>query len=235
MNGKRSIAARVLLALLAGLSGVLAGCSGNRQYETAVCTLGDISGTYADQKPRVAEMIKAGILPALVPGDSLFFITIDSNSFNDDNLKQKMTLDYRPSYANQQKLEFARKLDRFASGDARSSHTDISGAMMLCDDYLKSSGAGTKLMIIFSDMQEDLEQGMKRVFSKNEFNGIHIAAMNVIKLARDSSDPQVYRDRLNSWKQRVMNAGAADWQVLYQASHIPEFIEKAKRIGARGN
>jgi hypothetical protein len=215
--------------LVAGLFFLVAGCSGNRQYETAMCALGDISGTYADQKPTVVNLIKAGILPSMVPGDSLFFITIDSNSYNEDNLKQKVTLDYRPSYANRQKLEFANALDDFAASNARSSYTDISGAMMLCGDYLKSTGAGTKLMFIFSDMEEDLEQGVTRVFEKDEFDGIHIAAMNVIKLAKDSSDPQVYRDRLRDWDKKVMDAGAAEWQVLFQASHIPEFIEKAKK------
>ena len=228
MNSRMRLSAG-MRCLLAGLLLLLAGCSGNRQYETAVCALGDISGTYADQKPTVANLIKAGILPSMAPGDSLFFITIDSNSYNEDNLKQKVTLDYRPSYANQQKLEFARKLDDFAAGGERSSHTDISGAMMLCSDYLKSTGAGTKLMFIFSDMEEDLENGVTRVFEKDEFKGIHIAAMNVIKLAKDSSDPQVYRDRLREWDKRVMAAGAAEWQVLLQASHIPEFIDKAKK------
>jgi hypothetical protein len=229
MKAKPVLIAVARLSLLAGLACLLASCTGNRKYETAMCALGDISGTYADQKPKVAELIKAGILPAMVPGDSLFFITIDSNSYNEKNLKQKVTLDYRPSYANQQKLEFAKKLDQFAASDARSSHTDVSGAMMLCGDYLKSTGAGNKVMFIFSDMQEDLEKGVKRVFDKDEFKGIHIAAMNVIKLARDSDDPQVYRDRLKKWKKRVMDAGAAEWQVLFQASHIPEFIANAKK------
>ena len=219
----------LMRCLLAGLFFLLAGCTGNRQYETAVCALGDISGTYADQKPTVVNLIKAGILPSMVPGDSLFFITIDSNSYNEDNLRQKVTLDYRPSNANQQKLAFARGLDTFAASGARSSYTDISGAMMLCGDYLKSTGAGTKLMFIFSDMEEDLQKGDTRAFEKDEFKGIHIAAMNVIKLAKDSSDPQVYRDRLRGWEKKAMNAEASEWQVLLQASHIPDFIEKAKK------
>lgn len=213
----------ILLAIMLLAS---AGCTENRSYETAMCALTDISGTYADEKPRVVNLIKTGILPAMVPGDSLFFITIDSNSFSEENLKRKVTLDYRPSHANRQKLEFARALDAFARGDERSANTDISGAMMLCGDYLKNTGAGTQLMLIFSDMQEDLQRGVKRTFGKNEFSGIHIAAMNVIKLARDSSNPQVYRDRLRLWQDRVINAGAAGWQVIFEPSHIPEFIKQ---------
>jgi hypothetical protein len=229
MNEKSLLPAVIRGLLVAGLFSLVTGCTGNREYETAVCALGDISGTYADQKPTVANLIKAGILPSMVPGDSLFFITIDSNSYKEDNLKQKVTLDYRPSYANQQKLEFAKGLDDFAASSASSNYTDVSGAMMLCSDYLKSTGAGTKLMFIFSDMKEDLEKGVTRVFENDEFKGIHIAAMNVIKLAKDSRDPQEYRDRLREWDKKVMAAGAAEWQVLFQASHIPEFIEKAKK------
>jgi len=214
--------------LIAGLFLIITGCTENKSYETAMCALTDISGTYADEKPNVINLIKTGILPAMVPGDSLFFITIDSNSFNEENLKHKVTLDYRPSYANRQKLEFAQALDNFAAGNEQSSNTDISGAMMLCSDYLKSTGAGSQLMFIFSDMQEDLQQGITRTFETNEFDGIRIAAMNVIKLARDSSDPQVYRDRLRRWEKKVTEAGAAEWQVIFEPSHIPEFIKQGR-------
>lgn len=207
---------------------LLPACTENKAYETAVCTLADVSGTYAEEKSRVADIIKAGVLPAMDPGDSLFFITIDSNSFNEENLKYKTTLDYRPSRANKQKLGFADALDTFASDSTRSGYTDISGAMMLCSDYLKSTGAGTQLMFIFSDMAEDLEPGVTRRFQDDELAGVHIAAMNVIKLARDSSDPAVYRQRLQAWQDRLTAAGAADWQVIFEAAHIPEFIDHSR-------
>lgn len=228
MKNKRESIAIMPYVLLVALYFFLAGCSDNEAYETAICTLADISGTYADEKENVAKSIKAGILPAMVPGDSLFFVTIDSNSFNEENLKQKVTLDYRPSYANNQKLTFAKSLDEFASGAERSSHTDISGAMMLCNDYLKRTGASTQLMFIFSDMEEDLEKGVTRTFDEDEFQNVHFAALNVIKLSKDSIDPQVYRDRLRKWEQRLKDAGAAEWQVIFEAAHIPKFIEQSK-------
>ena len=34
------------------------------------------------------------------PGDSLFFVKIDSNSYSEENLVTKLTLDYRPTRAN---------------------------------------------------------------------------------------------------------------------------------------
>ena len=229
MNLIRDFSAPIRIALLAAIVSFLAGCSENRAYETAICALVDISGTYADEKVNVARLIKAGILPGMVTGDSLFFISIDSNSFNEDNLKQRVKLDYRPSFANQQKLEFASKLDTFATSPEQSSFTDISGALMLCSDYLKSTGARTQLAIIFSDMQEELQPGVDRRFEEDEFSDFHIAAMNVIRLAGDSTDPRIYRERLRDWERKVLEAGAAEWQVIFEASQIPVFIETAKQ------
>jgi hypothetical protein len=57
MNGKSLLPAVIRGLLVAGLFSLVAGCSGNREYETAVCSLGDISGTYADQKPTVVNLI----------------------------------------------------------------------------------------------------------------------------------------------------------------------------------
>ena len=228
MKHKTDITTGLRTVLLGMLLSILTACSENSAYETAICALVDISGTYADEKGNVARLIKAGILPEMISGDSLFFITIDSNSFSEENLKQKVKLDYRPSFANQQKLDFANALDKFASGMERSSYTDISGAMMLCSDYLKSTDARTQLMFIFSDMQEDLEDGIARVFEDDEFTNINIAAMNVIRLARDSSDPRIFRDRLRDWESKVSKAGASNWEVILEPVQIPKFIEQAK-------
>ncbi|HEY3487108.1 MAG TPA: VWA domain-containing protein, partial [Gammaproteobacteria bacterium] len=141
---KRTIKISMAVLIAFGLSG----CGDSKQYETAMCALVDISGTYAHEKPNVVKIIKAGLIPNLEPGDSLFFITIDSNSYNEEDLQAKVTLDYIPSKANSQKLEFANKLDEFAKGELRSQYTDISGAMMLCSDYLKNTGSGNKAIIV---------------------------------------------------------------------------------------
>ena len=82
------------------LGGTLVACSDNKQYETSYCALVDTSGTYAREKGDVVKIVKAGIVPQMVPGDSLFFVKIDSNSYAEENLVTKMTLDYRPTKAN---------------------------------------------------------------------------------------------------------------------------------------
>lgn len=207
---------------------IFAGCSDNKRYETAICALADISGTYADQKQDVVRIIKAGLVPNLEPGDSLFFITIDSNSYDEENLKFKLNLDYIPSKANDQKLGFATRLDEFAENPARSKYTDISGAMMLCADYLRNTGSGNQAMVIFSDMKEELQPGLKRDFSETEFADMHIAALNVIKLQGDSNNPEIYRNRLSKWEERVMKSGAGGWDIIIDASKIPEYVEQLK-------
>ncbi len=207
---------------------VVAACTDSKQYETSFCALVDISGTYSSEKGSVVNIIKAGILPEMIPGDSLYFITIDSNSYTKDNLITKLTLDYRPTKANQQKFTLSKKLDKFASGNAKSRLTDISGAMMLCSDYLKEAQSGTQVMFVFSDMFEELPAGVVRKFAYDEFSGIDVAAMNVIKLNKDSSNPEVYRNRLKDWDERVVGSGANSWTTLLDATKIQEFIDKVK-------
>jgi hypothetical protein len=217
---------KILLTI--ALASSLGACSESKDFETAYCALVDISGTYAKQKPHVVKTVKAGIVPQMVPGDSLFFVTIDSNSYTEKNLVAKLTLDYRPTMANSQKVEVAKKLEKFGRGNARSNLTDISGALMLCADYLKASKAGTRVMFVFSDMNEELPKGVVRKFDENEFEGIDVVAMNIIKLSKDSANPEVYRKRLEKWEQRTTSAGARSWGTLIDSTKIPDYIHQVK-------
>lgn len=210
---------------IAGATLLAAACSDGKQYATAACTLVDVSGTYSQQKGEVARIVKAGILPRLMPGDSLFLVAIDSNSYEEGNLLAQVTVDYVPSKASEQKLGFAKALDRFAASGARSTHTDISGAMMLCADRLRSTGAANQAIFVFSDMQEDLQKGLKREFKRDEFKGIHVTALNVIKLKKDAADPEVYRNRLRTWEKKLLSRGAATWEVILDPVRIPEYFD----------
>ena len=216
------------LVLAVSVTAAAAACSDNKRYETSYCALIDVSGTYASEKDTVVNTIKAGIVPEMIPGDSLFFVMIDSNSYSEDNLVTKMTLDYRPTKANSQKLAVAARLDDFGKGRARSRMTDISGALMLCSDYLKSTQSGTQVMFVFSDMNEELPKGVVRNFAADEFDGIDIVAMNIIKLKKDSTNPEVYRTRLQEWEQRTLDSGARSWKTLVDATKIPEYIYEVK-------
>lgn len=219
---------KIYTVLIFASAVLLSSCSDNKQYETAICALADISGTYAKEKKSMVKIIKAGIIPKLVPGDSLFLITIDSNSYNDKNLKGKLSLDYRPSKANEQRIEFAAILDDFAEKNDNAKFTDISGAMMLCSGYLKSTMAGTQIMFIFSDMKEELKPGIKRSFNNDEFENMNIAAMNVIKLNKDSNDPQVYRSRIKKWEKRVLKHSAESWNAALVPTDISDYLDSLR-------
>ena len=103
-----------LLTAFAGA--VLVSCSSGAQYAHAVVALVDVSGTYADQKPEVVNVIRKGLLPRLTPGDSLVVIRIDDESYKKSNVEASVTLDVRPSKANAQKLAFANSLDGSRAG-----------------------------------------------------------------------------------------------------------------------
>src|SRR5262249_12419703 len=69
------------LALLCTAALCLNGCSDASNDSQAVAVLIDVSGTYADQKPDVARIVKREVLPGLVPGDTLAVVRIDSASY----------------------------------------------------------------------------------------------------------------------------------------------------------
>jgi len=208
-----------LLPVLAAVS-VALGCADARDHRQSVCALIDVSGTYADQRAEVASVIKRQVLPELLPGDTLLVIRIDSQSYEKDNVEALVTLDERPSRANAQKLAVAKRLDAFAASAPTSEYTDIPGAMMLGAEYLREIGAGSRVMLVFSDLHEDLPAGTRRQLEERELDGVSVVAMNVKRLHADGADPAVFRGRLSDWERRVTSAGAAGWQTLADAGRL---------------
>jgi hypothetical protein len=204
------------------------GCSDGHRYEQAVAVLIDVSGTYANEKGEVVKILKREVLPALVPGDTLLVLRIDSESYQKDNLETLVTFDHRPSHANAQKLGVAKKLDEFASRAERSEYTDIPGAMMLAAEYLHEIPSGSRVMLVFSDMREDLPEGATRRLAETEFQGIQMVAMNVKRLASDNDDPTRFRTRLARWEQAVTKSGALGWRTLMDATQLPGYLDEIR-------
>ena len=71
---------RALVPIAAALLAL--GCTDTHRYDQAICALIDVSGTYADQKAEVVRILKRDVLPAMVPGDTLIVIRIDSQSYD---------------------------------------------------------------------------------------------------------------------------------------------------------
>lgn len=215
----KAIKAVALIALLA-----LLGCSSGHEYEQALCVVIDVSGTYVDQVAEVCKIVRTGILPHTLPGDSVVVILIDDQSYEEANVVAKIALDHRPSHANAQKLAFADQLALFARTAERSEFTDIPGALMLASDHLKETGAGSKVILIFSDLKEDLPPGTVRQFDADEFAGIDVVAVNVKRLQGDNVNPEIYRQRLLDWQKRVTASSASQWKVVVDPAKLPELL-----------
>jgi len=214
--------AKIVLAIVIGA--LLLGACESRRYDQAIAVLIDVSGTYADQKAGTVDVIKREILPNMVPGDTLLVIRIDSESYERGNVETLLTLDRRPSHANAQKLAAAKKLNSFAVRKGSSKHTDIPGALMLAAEYLSEIQAGSSTILLFSDMQEDLPPGFRRELEENELENVHVVAMNVKRLGRDTADPKQFRKRLATWEKRVVSAGAAEWRTLMDTAKLPTYL-----------
>jgi hypothetical protein len=162
------------LAILA-LTALALGCGESRRYDQAIGVLIDVSGTYSDERKETVNVIKREVLPNMVPGDTLIVIRIDSESYDKENVESLLTLDRRPSHANAQKLALARKLDAFAGESHGSQHTDIPGAIMLASEYLSEVGSDSRVMLIFSDMQEDPRSNLGLGRARQERRGPRLA------------------------------------------------------------
>lgn len=213
---------RLVMMLVAATA--IGGCTDGSEYAQAICALIDTSGTYADQRDEVLDILQQGLLPKLLPGDSLLLVRIDSDSYAKENLEARLTLDNRPSYANAQKMAFADRLDELRANLKRSKYTDITGAMMLCTEYLAETRAGTRTILVFSDMKEELPRGTKRTLDATEFAGTRLVAMNVKRLKADNADPTRYRKRLLRWGELVTSKGATDWRVIHDPDRLMAYL-----------
>lgn len=213
-------------ATLALAALVLCSCSSGAQYAHAIVALVDVSGTYADQKAEVVNVIRKGLLPRMTPGDTLVVIRIDDESYRKQNVEASVTLDVRPSRANAQKLALASVLEEFQKRPVHTQHTDIRGAMMLGAEYLRESNAGRRTMVVFSDMEEDLPRGVKREMAADELKGVSVLAMNVKRLAHDNANPTSYRQRLSSWEKQLIGHGARQFKVVLDPEKLSELIDE---------
>ncbi len=214
---------RLLVAslLLAGVSA----CTDQRSHSQAVYMLVDTSGTYA-QEVRKAQLIINYLLGTLQSGDSLAVARVRSRSFNEKDIIAKVTFDSRPSQANAQKRAFRDKIDAFVKSVSGSAYTDITGGLIQGGMFLNETGAGKKTILIFSDMQEELDKATIRSFPIS-LKDIRIVALNVVKLKADNIDPRRYLGRLEAWQKRVENAGASEWRVINDIEHLDAVLSRS--------
>lgn len=210
------------LIISIALTVVLAACGQSTPKNRAVYLLIDTSGTYTEELTK-AQGILNYLLATLESGDSIAVARIDSGSFSEKDVIAKVTFDERPSVANDQKRLFKNNMDKFVDTVTRgSAHTDITGAILQSVEYLNETGAGEKYVLVFSDLEEDLQKGHIRDFPI-ALDGIHVVALNVTKLRSDNIDPRDYLKRLDNWQQRVVDGGG-DWRVVNDFDRLDTLI-----------
>jgi hypothetical protein len=223
-NGRTVVKRRAFLASipLLGLT-PLAACTDPRSHAHAVYLLVDTSGTYAEEVGK-AELIVNYLLGSLQPGDSLAVARVRSRSFSEKDIIAKATFDQRPSQANAQKRLFKERVQAFTATARGSVHTDITGGLIQGALFLNETGAGQKTILIFSDMQEELDRATVRNFPI-DLKDIRVVAVNVVKLKTDNVDPRRYLGRLDDWQKRVEAAGAREWRVINDLEHLDALLK----------
>jgi len=215
----------VVAVLAVGL--VISACADKKSHAKSVYMLVDTSGTYTQELGR-AQALTGYILGTLNPGDSFAVARVKSRSFSEKDIIAKVTFDKDPLQANAQKRAFRDKVADFTKGVTKgSAYTDITGGIIQAAEFLNETGAGRKTILIFSDMQEELDYQTMRDFPI-DLKGISIVALNVTKLTTDNIDPRRYLDRMEWWEKRVRAAGAEDWRRVNDLEH-PERIFDARR------
>jgi hypothetical protein len=199
-----------------------AGCTDQRVHSHAVYLLVDTSGTYAEEVGK-AQVIANYLLGTLQPGDSLAVARVRSRSFSEKDIIAKATFDARPSQANAQKRVMKEQVEAFTGAARGSVYTDITGGLIQGALFLNETGAGRKTILIFSDMQEELDRATVRSFPIN-LKDIRVVAVNVVKLKTDNIDPRRYLGRLEDWEKRVVAAGAREWRVINDIEHLDRLL-----------
>jgi hypothetical protein len=215
---------RMAMFLLGGTLLVAGGCADKQSHARAVYMLVDTSGTYAQELDKAQRVIDY-LIGKLNPGDSLAVARVKSRSFSEKDILAKVTFVKDPLQVNEQKLAFKKKMgglrEKVKGGSA---YTDISGGILQASEFLNETGAGRKTIVIFSDMQEELDKETRRDLPLN-LGGIRVVALNVTKLNTDNVDPRRYLGRLEWWEQRIKQAGAVEWRVVNDLEHLDRIMQ----------
>ncbi len=214
---KRLISATVMVAALG-----LAACSEPAPQGRGVYMLMDTSGTYTNELENAKNIINA-ILARLNPGDSFAVARIDTGSFSEKDIIAKVTFDDRPSIANQQKRRFQDDINNFIKNVRPSAHTDITGGILQATEYLNEKQPAEKIILVFSDLAEDLKDGYIRDIPL-VLDGYDVVALNVTKLNSDNIDPREYLNRLEDWRNRI-ESGGGNWRVINDLDRLDRIIK----------
>ncbi len=190
---------------------LLGACADSSSYNRGIYMLVDTSGTYTLELTKAQQIINY-VLAKLGPSDSFAVARIDTGSFSEKDIVTKVTFNDQPSQANQEKLRFRNSVAKMVKTVSPSPYTDITGGMLQATEYLNERNPGKKIILIFSDLKEDLKPGFVRNIPL-KLDGYEVVALNVTKLRSDNIDPREYMERIKHWKARVERGGGS-WRVI---------------------
>lgn len=214
---------RFLTLTLTAAALLLAGCPQPAPPERGVFLLVDTSGTYTKELDK-AQRIISYILSRMNPGDHFAVGRIDTGSFSEKDIVAKATFSDRPSEANSEKRAFRRRIMKFANSVEPSAYTDITGGILQATEWLNQSTAEQKVILVFSDLKEDVPEGYVRDEVTLTLGGFEVVALNVTKLSSDIVDPRKYMGRVDAWEKRVEEAGGT-WRIINDLDHMTGLFE----------
>lgn len=202
----------------------LASCSNDSaNHNKGIYMLIDTSGTYTKELEKTQRIINY-TLAKLNAGDSFVVASIDTGSFSEKDTIAKVTIDDRPSKANQQKRAFQKAIAEYVKNVKSSKYTDITGGILQATEYLNERATNTKTIMIFSDMKEELKKGYIRDIDLS-LEGFNVIALNVTKLKSDNMDPREYMQRMEEWKNRV-EIGGGNWEIINDLEKLDGLIKE---------
>lgn len=210
---------RAVVVLVCGL--LLSSCGEPVAHNQGVYMLIDTSGTYTRELDKAQQVINY-ILAKMNPGDTFAVASINSGSFSEKNIRAKVTFDDRPSVANQQKRAFQKSIQQFVDETKPAAYTDITGGLLQAVEYLNEKQPGTKTVLIFSDLKEEIKKGYNRDVPL-QLDGFNLVALNVTKLRSDNVDPNEYLGRLQRWQHRVEESGGS-WRVVNDLERLEKIL-----------
>lgn len=204
-----------------GLCVLLGSCGEPVARNQGVYMLIDTSGTYTEELDKAQQVINY-TLAKMNPGDTFAVASINTGSFSEKNIQAKVTFDDRPSITNKQKQAFQQSIQKFVDEAKPASFTDITGGLLQAVEFLNEKQPGSKTILIFSDLKEEIKEGYNRDVPL-KLDGFNLVALNVTKLRSDNVDPNLYLGRLDGWKSKVEQSGG-HWQVVNDLERLEKVL-----------
>lgn len=207
-------------AAVFAMAATVSACDLVTSTSRAVFVLFDASGTYAASVPTAARSASL-LISDLQPGDWIGVGQISSCSFSEKEIITQQLLPETPSRASAAKREMFTRLQTYSENVKPTKFTDIHGALAQAAFELRQRPEGSRHIVVFSDMVEDLAADCNTADSQLDLSGINVVASNVIK--SDPANPDKYFAMLKDWERIVTEAGGT-WDMALSPDQLPALV-----------